>query len=67
MERGKYKQEAITDPVTIEDIKKMVYSGGGYFREKKPAGQNAKIIHGPEIQRILLQEIERLENELRTS
>jgi len=52
------------NPVTVEDIKKMEYKGGGYFRLPAPTGQNTKIIHGPEIQRILLKHIARLEKQI---
>lgn len=64
MERGKYKQEVHRDPVTLEDIKIMEYCGGGYFRTKMPVGQSAKIIHGPELKRMLLEEITRLEKQV---
>jgi hypothetical protein len=64
MERGRYKQERNTDPLTIEEIRKMEYAGGGYFREKLPRGQSARILHGPEIQRILSEEIDRLNGEI---
>jgi hypothetical protein len=64
MERGKFIKRERVEPATIEDFKHMEYAGGGYFREKKPIGVTAKIIHAPEMKRMLLEEIDRLKAEL---
>ena len=45
----------------------MEYAGGGYFREKKPVGVGGKLIHAPEMRRMLLEEIARLKAELKTA
>ena len=63
---GVIKKDVIL-PATLEDIPHMEYCGGGYFREKKPVGHSAKLIHAPEMKRILLEEIDRLKEQLKTA
>lgn len=46
---------------SVDEIKKLEYICGGYFRVKAPKGQTSKIIHGPEFLRLTLTLIDLME------
>lgn len=44
--------------MTLEQIKKMEYQGGGYFREKGPKGKKMPTVHAPELVAVLIKMLE---------
>jgi len=50
--------------MTVDEIERMRYEGGGYFRVPGPKGVGMPIIHAPELREILLREIQRLREAL---
>lgn len=48
--------------MTLEEIRKLKYLGGGYFRIPGPVGQRMPIIHAPELLIKLLQILDEKKN-----
>lgn len=44
--------------MTVEEIRKLEYVGGGYFREPGPVGQTRPIHRAPEVVAALLKLLE---------
>lgn len=44
----------------MKEVFPYTYSGGGYFRENKPQGQKADILHGMEAIRFVISKLEEL-------
>lgn len=49
--------------MTVADIRRLEYQGGGYFRLPGPTGEKRPIAHAPELVRALLERIDALEAE----
>lgn len=45
----------MNEEMTLDEIRQLEYAGGGYFRLPGPVGKKAKIIHGPELHKLLLE------------
>lgn len=48
--------------MTLEEIRRLEYLGGGYFRIPGPVGKKMPIIHAPELLALLLKKIAELES-----
>lgn len=44
----------MNEEMTLDEIRQLEYAGGGYFRLPGPVGKKTKIIHGPELHKLLL-------------
>lgn len=44
--------------MTLEEIRRLEYQGGGYFRLPGPTGERRPIMHAPELLRRLLEIID---------
>lgn len=50
----------MNDPsLTLEDIRRLEYVGGGYFRMPGPKGQKTVCLHGPELLNLFIQLMEK--------